>query len=217
MQAQFHALLKVWFHFVEAQGYIGIFLLMALESSMVPLPSEIVIPPAAYWAAQGRMNFWLVVVVGAAGGLFGSLISYFVSLWVGTPIVHRFGKYFFLPPKTVAAGEHWVKEYGVSGIFFARLLPVIRHLVSIPAGILEMPVAAFSAATTAGAFLWCLILAWFGQKIIGDEPTLLDSPEALMTVLKHKMHFIVIAVVLLAAAYALMLHFRRRNSKPAAI
>src|SRR3569832_865131 len=85
MQAQFHSLLKVWFHFVEANGYMGIFLLMAVESSVVPLPSEVVIPPAAYWAAQGRKNFWLVVVVGALGGLFGSLISYFVCLWVGAP------------------------------------------------------------------------------------------------------------------------------------
>jgi len=212
MSAQFHSLLKVWFHFVEAHGYLGIFLLMALESSVVPLPSEVVIPPAAYWAAQGRMSFWLVVLVGAAGGLFGSLVSYFVSLWVGLPLVQRFGKYFFLPPKTLAAGENWVREYGVSGIFFARLLPVIRHLVSIPAGILEMPVAAFSAATTAGAFLWCLILAWFGQKIIGDEPALLDSPEMMMAALKHKLHFIVIAIVLFAVAYAAMAHFRKRGA-----
>jgi membrane protein DedA with SNARE-associated domain len=212
MQAQFHSLLKVWFHFVEANGYLGIFLLMAVESSVVPLPSEVVIPPAAYWAAQGRMNFWLVVIVGASGGLFGSLVSYFVSLWVGAPIVQRYGKFFFLPPKTVADGERWVREYGVSGIFFARLLPVVRHLVSIPAGILEMPVAAFSAATTAGAFLWCLILAWFGEKIIGDEPALLDSPEMMMAALKHKLHFIVIAIVLFAAAYAAMVHFRKRGA-----
>ena len=106
-----------------------------------------------------------------------------------------------------------MREYGVSGIFFARLLPVVRHLISIPAGILRMPVAAFSAATTAGAFLWCLTLAWFGKKIIGDEPTLLDSPEALMTVLKHKMHFIVLGIVLLAAAYAAMIHFRKRSAQ----
>jgi membrane protein DedA with SNARE-associated domain len=213
MQAQFHALLRIWFHFVEAQGYLGVFLLMALESSVVPIPSEVVIPPAAYWAAQGRMDFWGVVLIGTAGSLFGSLVSYAVSRAVGAPIVNRYGKFVLLPHETIAAGENWVREYGVSGIFFARLMPVVRHLVSIPAGILKMPVAAFSAATTAGAFLWCLILAWFGKKIIGDEPTLLDSPEALMTVLKHKMHFIVLGIVLLAAAYAVMVHFRKQSSK----
>ncbi len=209
MQGHFHELLKVWFHFVEAQGYLGIFLLMALESSVVPLPSEIVMPPAAYWASQGRMDFWLVVVVGAAGSLFGSLVSYGVSRAVGAPIVNRYGKFVLLPQDKIAAAESWVREYGVSGIFFARLLPVVRHLVSIPAGILRMPVAAFSAATTVGAFVWCLTLAWFGKKIIGDEPKLLDSPEALMNVLKHKMHFVILGIVLLAAAYAAMAYFRK--------
>ena len=213
MQAHFHALLRIWFHFVEAQGYLGVFLLMALESSVVPIPSEIVMPPAAYWAAQGRMDFWLVVLVGTAGSLFGSLASYIVSRTAGEPIVRRYGRFVLLPPETIAAGENWVRDYGVSGIFFARLLPVVRHLISIPAGILRMPVAAFSAATTAGAFLWCLILAWFGRKIIGDAPQLLDSPEEMMRVLKDKMHFVVLGVVLLAAAYAAMVHFRRRGAK----
>ena len=209
----FHALLRAWFRFVEAQGYLGVFLLMALESSVVPIPSEIVIPPAAYWAAQGRMDFWGVVLTGAAGGWFGSIVSYAVSRAAGGPLVARYGKFVFLPPKTVAAAESWVREYGISGIFFARLLPVVRHLVSIPAGILRMPVAAFSAATTAGAFLWCLTLAWFGRKIIGDSPSLLDSPEEMMNVLKHKTHFVVLAVALLAAAYAAMSHFRKRSAK----
>ena len=86
MQAHFHELLRVWFHFVEAQGYLGVFLLMALESSIVPIPSEIIMPPAAYWAAQGRMDFWLVVLMGTAGSLFGSLVCYGVSRAVGAPV-----------------------------------------------------------------------------------------------------------------------------------
>ena len=100
---------------------------------------------------------------------------------------------------------------GVGGIFFARLLPVVRHLISIPAGILRMPVGVFSAATTAGAFLWCLVLSWFGGRIIGDQPHLLDSPETLAHALKQKMHLIVLGVVALAAAYALMLWLKRRS------
>jgi membrane protein DedA with SNARE-associated domain len=213
MQAQFHSLLRVWFHFVEAQGYLGVFLLMALESSIVPIPSEIIMPPAAYWAAQGRFDFWGVVFVGTAGSLFGSLVCYVVSRVVGTPVVNRYGKFVLLPQEKIAAAEGWVREYGVSGIFFARLLPVIRHLISIPAGLLRMPVAAFSAATTAGAFLWCLTLAWFGKKIIGDEPGLLDSPEALIHALKSKTHFVILGILLLAAGYAAMAYFRRRSAK----
>jgi len=213
MKESFHELLRIWFHFVEAKGYLGVFLLMALESSIVPIPSEIVMPPAAYWAAQGRMTFWGVVLAGTAGSWFGSIVSYLVSRAVGAPVVKRYGKFFLMPPEKVAAAEAWVREYGVSGIFFARLVPVVRHLISIPAGILEMPVAAFSAATTAGAFLWCVVLSWFGMRIIGDSPQLLESPEELARVLKDKMHLVVLGVILLAAAYAAMSWFRKRASK----
>lgn len=213
MQEQFHSLLKIWFHFVETWGYLGVFLLMALESSIVPVPSEIVMCPAAYWAAQGRMSFWGVVLAGTAGSWFGSIISYGVSRLVGEPFVRRYGKFILMPENKIAAMERWVSEYGVSGIFFARLLPVVRHLISIPAGILKMPVGAFSAATTAGAFLWCTVLSWFGMKVIGDSPQLLDSPAELAHALKAKMHLVVLAVVLFAAAYAAMTWLKKRASK----
>ncbi len=211
MQAQFHALLVYWFHFVEVNGYLGVFLLMALESSFVPIPSEIIMPPAAYWAAQGRMDFWLVVCVGAAGGLFGSLVCYGAARALGAPAVLRWGRFVLLTPDKIEAAEDWVKEYGVGGIFFSRLLPAVRHLISIPAGILRMPVIAFSAATVAGAFLWDLTLAWFGRQVIGDQPHLLDSPEQLALVLRQRMHLIVLGILALAAAYALMLWLRRRG------
>jgi len=211
MHDRFLELLRFWFHFVETQGYLGVFLLMALESSIVPLPSEIVMPPAAYWAAQGRMDFWLVVLAGAGGGLFGSLVSYGLARAVGVPVVMRYGKYVLLTPKKVEEAEDWVLEYGVAGIFFARLLPVVRHLISIPAGLLRMPVGRFSLATTAGAFLWCLILAWFGRQVIGDRPQLLDSPDQLMLALKAKTHVIGLGVAAFAAAYALMLWLKRRG------
>ncbi len=213
MQAHFHELLKIWFHFVETWGYLGVFLLMALESSVVPIPSEIIMPPAAYWASQGRMNYWLVILAGTAGSWFGSIVSYGVSRLIGEPAVRRFGKYFFISSDKITAMEGWVSEYGVGGIFFARLLPVVRHLISIPAGILKMGVGRFSAATTAGAFLWCWALAWFGTKVIGDEPRLLDSPEQLASALKAKMHLVLIAIVLFAAAYAAMVWLRKRAKK----
>ncbi|MDE2490053.1 MAG: DedA family protein [Elusimicrobia bacterium] len=216
MQAQFQELLRFWFHFVEAQGYLGIFLLMALESSVVPIPSEVVIPPAAYWAAQGRLDFSLVVLVGALGGLFGSAVNYGVSRAVGTPAILRWGRYVLVPPEKFRQAEAWVREYGVSGVFFSRLLPVVRHLISIPAGVLEMPFLPFCVATTAGAGLWDLILAWFGRRVIGDQPHLLDSPEMLLHALKLRMHLIVLGVVALAAAYALMLWLTHRSSRRAA-
>jgi membrane protein DedA with SNARE-associated domain len=215
MSAAFHHLLRVWFQFVEQYGYWGVFALMALESSVVPVPSEVVMPPAAYWAAQGRMSFWGVVLAGTAGSWFGSILSYAAARALGEPAVRRWGRYLLLPPEKVKAAEGWVVDYGTGGIFFARLLPVVRHLISIPAGILRMPVVPFSLATTAGAFLWCLVLSWFGSKVIGDAPQLLDSPETLAHVLKAKMHLLVLGVAALAAAYAVMLRLRRRATRRA--
>jgi len=209
-----HSLLASWFHFVQDWGYVGVFLLMALESSVVPIPSEIVMPPAAYWASQGTMSFWGVVLAGTAGSYFGSIVSYIVARTVGGPIVNRYGKYFLLSPDKIAMAEAWVLRYGVFGIFVARLLPVVRHLISIPAGILKMNVPKFSIATTVGAFAWCAILSWFGAKVIGDRPDLLETPEAMVAVCRDKLHWFVGGVLAFAAAYAVVIYFRRRLTSP---
>jgi membrane protein DedA with SNARE-associated domain len=207
-----HALIKTWFHWVEAWGYLGVFLLMALESSIVPVPSEVVMPPAAFWAAQGRMSLAGVILAGTAGSWAGSAISYWVSRWVGLPVLERFGKYVLIGPDKIALGEQWVQRYGAPGIFAARLLPVVRHLISIPAGILKMPFGRFSLLTTAGAGLWCGVLSWFGQQVLGDQPQLLDSPEQMVAVIKGKLGWFVAAVLAFAALYAVMMFIRDRKS-----
>src|SRR4029079_15288709 len=92
-----HELLRTWFHWVDQWGYLGVFILMAMESSIIPVPSEVVMPPAAFWAAQGRMSMAGVVLAGTLGSYFGSVVSYLVSKWVGQPILRKYGKYFFLP------------------------------------------------------------------------------------------------------------------------
>ncbi|MBS2022836.1 MAG: DedA family protein [Deltaproteobacteria bacterium] len=207
-----HSLLKTWFHWVEAWGYLGVFLLMALESSIVPIPSEIVMPPAAYWAAQGRMTLWGVILAGTAGSYAGSAISYWVAQWVGLPVVNKFGKYVLIGPDKVEMAKSWVERYGVMGIFLARLLPVVRHLISIPAGILKMRFGSFSAATLTGAFLWCTVLSWFGQKVLGEAPQLLDSPEAMVAAIKAKLLWFVLGAVGFGVLYAVMMWFR--NAKP---
>ncbi|MGE4231836.1 MAG: DedA family protein [Bacteriovoracia bacterium] len=197
----FHHLLTTWFQLVDQWGYWGVFLLMALESSIVPVPSEIVMPPAAFWAAQGRMSFALVVLAGTAGSYFGSMVSYFVSLYLGKPFVDRYGKYVLLKKEKIEMAANWVHAHGAAGIFFSRLLPVIRHLISIPAGILKMNFLKFSASTILGAGLWCLVLSWFGKQVIGENPELLASPEQMITVLKAKLHYFVLAVFVLALGY----------------
>ncbi|MDO8526465.1 MAG: DedA family protein [Deltaproteobacteria bacterium] len=197
----FHHLLTVWFQFVLDWHYLGVFLLMALESTVVPIPSEIIIPPAAYWASQGQMNFWGVVAAGTFGSYFGSVISYFVSQWVGRPFLLKFGKYFFITPQKLAFAEKWALKYGAGGVFLSRLLPVARHLISIPAGILRMNFLRFSVATLTGSGLWCFVLAWFGREVIGDQPSLMQDPAVLAHVLKAKLIYFAIAVLVLGALY----------------
>jgi membrane protein DedA with SNARE-associated domain len=209
-----HGLFVTWFHWVEAWGYLGVFLLMAMESSIIPVPSEIVMPPAAYWAAQGGHGMSLpgVIVAGTLGSYFGSVVSYWVSKWVGLPAVERFGKYVLIGPDKVKAAHAWVTRFGSGGVFFARLLPVVRHLVSIPAGIVTMPFGKFSAATVLGAGLWCTVLAVFGEQVIGDQPHLLDSPEDLIKAVKAKLVLILVGIVALTVAYGVMVFFRARAS-----
>jgi membrane protein DedA with SNARE-associated domain len=209
----FHHLLVTWFNFVHDWGYLGVFLLMALESSIVPLPSEVVMPPAAYWASQGAMNFWLVVLAGAAGSYFGAILSYAFSRAVGAPVIKRYGRFFLMNEDKLALAEAWLETYGAVGVFVARLLPVVRHLISIPAGILRMNVLRFSLTTILGAFAWCAILSWFGREVIGNSPDLLTSPDALILALKHRLQWFVAAVLIFAGLYAVVAVFKRRMKR----
>ena len=212
----FHSLLTTWFHLTLEWGYAGVFLLMAVESTVFPLPSEVVVPPAAYWAGQGKFSFWGVVAAATLGSWFGAAISYWVARALGRPLLLRYGKYVFVPEKKWHLAEGWIRHYSVGGVFFARLLPVVRHLVSLPAGAARMPFWPFSISTLLGSFLWCTVLAWFGAKVLSDEPRLLQDPEALVHVLKDKLvWFMAAAAVLLVLYIAVDLIGRRMRSQAA--
>jgi membrane protein DedA with SNARE-associated domain len=146
-----------------------------------------------------------VILAGTFGSWLGSTITYLVARWVGRPVVLRWGKYFFCPPEKLARAERFLERYEAGAIFFARLLPVVRHLISIPAGIVRMPFGKFSLMTTIGAGIWCAILAWLGVKVAERNPRLLDNPDALVHAIKGEVWWIVGAVVLLGALYFLML------------
>src|SRR6185436_12653358 len=176
-----HHLLTIWFQWVSDWGYLGVVILMAMESSIFPVPSEVVIPPAAILAAStGKMSIVGVILAGTFGSWLGSAITYWVALAVGRPVVERWGKYFFIPPDKLARAERFMHRYESGGIFFARLLPVIRHLISIPAGIIGMNFAKFSLMTVIGSALWCSVLAWLGGKVGRHDPDILKDPEALI-------------------------------------
>lgn len=196
-----HDLITTWFTWVQDWGYWGIIVLMAMESSIFPVPSELVIPPAAFWAAQGKLNVWGVILAGTVGSYLGSAITYFASLWLGRAAIARWGKLILITSDKVEMAERWTRDYGMAGVFYARLLPVVRHLISIPAGILRMPFWGFSVVTTVGAGIWCSVLAWFGMKVLGEEPRLLESPEAMIGAMKAKVSYIVGAIFLMGILY----------------
>ena len=200
-----HELLHTWLGWVKDWGYPGVIILMAMESSIFPVPSEVVIPPAAILAASGGgMSLAGVIAAGTFGSWLGSAMTYWVALLVGRPVVLRWGKYFFIPPDKLERAERFMHRYEGGGIFFARLLPVIRHLISIPAGIIRMGFVKFSALTIVGAAIWCAVLAWLGGKVgdklraEGKDPL---DPDALVAAVKHESHWIVGAVLVVCVLY----------------
>ncbi len=206
-----HHLVEVWFSWVLNWGYFGIILLMAMESSIFPVPSEVVIPPAAFLAAQGHLSFSGVVIAGTVGSYLGSAITYWVSRALGRPLIMRYGKYFLLSPDKITRAEIWLARYEAGGIFFARLLPVIRHLISIPAGIVRMNFWTFSAMTIVGSAIWCYILSVLGAKAFAAQPDLIKNPEAMMHFIKSQSLWIVVVVVVFTALYFLMMRLSARK------
>lgn len=211
-----HSLLPIWFNFVRDSGYPGVIILMAMESSIFPVPSEVVIPPAAYWATQGKMTFWGVVFAGTAGSYLGSAITYLISLWLGRLMIVKFGRYFFINEAKLARAERFIHRYEAGGIFFARLLPVVRHLISIPAGIIRMNFVTFSVMTIIGSFIWCWVLAWFGVKVSRNHPELINNPAAMVHAIKHESLWIVGFIAVFCVLYFVTMRLTApKSEKPA--
>lgn len=196
---------------IQQWGYWGVVVLMAMESSIIPVPSEIVVPPAAIVATypDADMSFWGVVLAGTVGSYLGSCVMYFMALLLGRPFMYRFGKYFLMPPHKIEKAEVFMNKYSTAGIFFARFLPVVRHLISIPAGLVKMNFTMFSIATITGSAIWCWVLAWFGDKVGSEHPDIMKSPEDLVHAVKDESHLVVLAIVMVAALYALMKYMTR--------
>lgn len=212
-----HHLLEVWSGWVLHWGYFGIILLMAMESSIFPVPSEIVIPPAAFLAARGDLSMIGVIIAGTVGSYLGSAVTYWVARAVGRPLIVRFGRFFFLSAAKLARAEAWLIRYEAGGVFFARLLPVIRHLISIPAGIVRMNFPTFSTVTIVGSAVWCSVLAYLGHQAYRLQPNLLSNPDGMVHFIKSQSGWIVLLTMLFAALYLLVLRLTARpREKPPA-
>ncbi|MDK9717086.1 MAG: DedA family protein [Trichlorobacter sp.] len=155
-------------------GYPGIFLLMAVESSVIPFPSEVVMPPAGYLVFQGKMNPWLVVLAGGLGSLVGAYANYYGALYLGRPLLLQYGRFVGLAEVKLDKAELFFRRHGEISTFIGRLLPVIRQLISVPAGLARMNHARFALYTALGASIWCAVLTWVGYAI-GDNQQLIMS------------------------------------------
>src|SRR5216684_2611200 len=186
-----HHLLEIWFGWVLHGGYWGIIALMAMESSIIPIPSEIVIPPAAFLAARGDLSMAGVILAGTIGSYLGAAIG--------------FGIYFLITNDKLERAEVWLQRYETGGVFFARLLPVIRHLISYPAGLVRMNFWRFSLATIIGSALWCSVLAWVGAKAYQVQPDLISNVDGWVTFVKTNSHWIILFVAVLAVLYLIVL------------
>jgi len=146
-------------------GYTGIFLLMFLESSFFPFPSEVVVPPAAYLASKGKMDVYLVVASATLGSLSGAWFNYLISKKLGYPFLEKYGKYFFLSKKNLERVCRFFEEHGEISTFIGRLLPGIRQYISLPAGMSRMNPLTFTIFTVLGALIWVSILAFIGYSV----------------------------------------------------
>ena len=163
--AIFDYMARLFTSIISTLGYPGIFFLMTLESMVAPVPSELVMPFAGFLVAQKSMNFFLVVLVGGTAGVCGSLISYHIGLKGGKPLIMRFGKYLLISEHELDWTMNWFQKRGELTIFVSRFIPVVRHLISVPAGIGRMDLRKFIIYTFAGATLWCAILTYAGMLL----------------------------------------------------
>ncbi len=177
-------------------GYLGIFLLMAVESSFIPFPSEIVLIPAGYLASQGEMSISLVFLSGLGGSMLGAFVNYYLAFTLGRKLLVRYGKYFFIKESALIKMENFFDKHGAISTFSGRLIPGIRQLISIPAGLSRMNIAKFSLYTSLGAGIWAMVLIMLGY-IIGENQELISSYLKQITV------FVVVLMVILGIVYVL--------------
>lgn len=172
---------------IESMGYVGVGLLMAIESMNIPLPSEVILPFAGWQVSHGIMNFHLAALAGAIGCVVGSLISYALGYYGGRPFLLKYGKWLLVSQKDFRQAEGWVQKYGVATFFVGRILPVARTFISLPAGILRVKMTPFLLTTFIGSWIWSYGLIYVGVRLG-------DSWESLKP-LWHKFDFIIVGIL----------------------
>ena len=196
--------------YAPAWGLVLIFVFMTIESSFIPFPSEVVMIPAGFLACRGGLttgipvlDMLLAIVCGLAGSMAGAYVNYYLAIWLGRPFLHRYGKYFFLKEEALNRSEEIFREYGELATFVCRLLPAIRQLISIPAGLSKMNFKRFSFFTALGAGIWTTVLAvlgWYFATLAGNM-SYLEMINKGKAVIHDNYIYILLALALLTAAY----------------
>ncbi|HJP87434.1 MAG TPA: DedA family protein [Candidatus Limnocylindrales bacterium] len=202
-------------------GYIGVGLAMAIESAMIPLPSELVLPYAGFLVGdptqvepltKGPWAFWIVVIIATLGNTVGSVVGYYIGAWGGRPFLQRWGRYLLIRPHELELADRFFQKYGPATAFFSRLMPIVRTFISFPAGVARMPIGKFILYSTLGALPWSILLVWAGEQLGAnwvDIRHTLQPYDALIAV-------VVVALIVLFIWWRLGMPGRRRGSKSSA-
>lgn len=194
---------------ISASGYLGVFGLMAAESALIPIPSEVTMTFAGYLASTGRFNIYLLIIVGALANLFGSVLAYWLGYWgeehVIRSLIKKYGKYLLITEHEYDRSEKWFRKYGEKITFFSRLLPVVRTFISLPAGVAEMNFFRFSILTFLGSLIWSGLLAYLGL-ILGNNWNSLH-------IYYQKFEYVIIFIIIAAGIYYLFHKVQKLRKK----
>ncbi|MBK8176824.1 MAG: DedA family protein [Rhodospirillales bacterium] len=191
---------------ISETRYVGIALLMAIESACIPLPSEVIMPFAGYLVSLGKLDLVLVATAGAIGCNIGSAVAYFIGLYGGRPFIERWGGYVLVGTHELDIAEAFFRRYGSATVFIARLLPVVRTFIAFPAGMARMPQVKFHLYTFAGSWPWCYGLAYIGMKL-GER----WNSDPRIREIFHQFDAVIVGVLLLAAAWYIWTHVKKRK------
>ena len=190
---------------ISTLGYAAVFLLMAVESACIPLPSEIILPFSGYLVWSGRFNLWGVALAGALGCNVGSIAAYYMGAWGGRSFLMQYGKYVLVSRRDLALADRWFANYGQWTVFFSRMLPVVRTFIAFPAGIVRMNFWKFNLFTFLGSFPWCLGLAYAGYEMGAHWQTL--------GVYFHRSDKLISILLAAGAAAYIWRHWKHRNEE----
>jgi membrane protein DedA with SNARE-associated domain len=187
---------------IASSGYFGVFFLMILESAVMPVPSEIIMPFAGFLVSTGQFNIWYIVLAGSLGNVVGALIAYFVGLYLGRGFILRYGKYMLLEKKYLVMTENWFKKYGEKTVFFCRMMPIVRTINSLPAGIGKMNLKKFVMYTFLGSIPWNLALTYVGV-VLGKNWNLISNYS-------HLVDIVVISAIIIFIVWFVFSHRRKK-------